>query len=181
MGRSELKTNKVVVLLFQEDTSKLSRVLRKLNVDYQILEPNDTPNFIPTHIILSGSPKSVYDTDAYPLPSWVLASEAKVLGICYGMQLIAHTFGGIVWKMLNLEHGPTKITEIRNGRQKIKTRMMNHQDQVVKLPETFDITAVTNKNHIASFTDHKRFWAVQYHPEDTNYPDLRTFKRFLKQ
>src|SRR5579863_7613215 len=78
---------------------KISRVLTRLNIDYRIVLPNEIPEWQPTHIILSGGPKHVYEDDHDPMPQWVLDSECPVLGICYGMQLIAKTFGGIVVAM----------------------------------------------------------------------------------
>lgn len=166
-----------------ESTKKISYFLNFQGIKYHVLSPDDTPNFQPTHIILSGGPKHVYEKDHYLLPQWVMDSSCPVLGICYGMQIIAHTFGGSVIRMSQLEKGPVEVTEIvtRMGtkNQITELRWMNRHDQVIFIPNTFSITGVTYKNHIASFTDHKKWWAVQYHPESKKYGDKNIFCCFF--
>jgi GMP synthase (glutamine-hydrolysing) len=170
----------VALIVFGNDSSKkISRALQRLKINYVILFPNEIPSFVPTHIILSGGPGHVYEPNHYSMPEWVLKSNVPVLGICYGMQLIAHTFGGTVIKMKDKEDGPVEVTEIIDGHQIINTRWMNRYDQVVWLPNTFIITGVTSKNHIAAFTDYKQWWAVQYHPESIKHGDLSVIRKFL--
>lgn len=175
----------VAVVAFGELSARnISHVLCRLRVNYKIVLPNEIPTFQPTHIILSGGSKHVYEYDHYPLPEWVINSNVPVLGICYGMQLIVHTFGGIVIRMPKKEHGPVEITELLYGdkllQQVTSYRWMNRHDQVISIPNTFDITAVTKDNHIAAFTDHKRWWAVQYHPESQRCGTLHLFRTFLR-
>jgi GMP synthase (glutamine-hydrolysing) len=148
-------------------------------VTYRIVLPEEKPTFKPTHIILSGGPKHVYDQNHYSMPQWVLDSDCPVLGICYGMQLIAKTFGGNVIRMPEKEEGPVEVTEIINGVQSGHIRWMNRYDRVISVPGNFDITGVTDRDHIASFTDHRKWWAVQYHPESTKHGDITVLKRFL--
>ena len=169
-----------LVAFGSKSCGKISRALNRLNVSYKIVFPYEIPTFQPTHIILSGGPKHVYEIDHYPMPQWVLDSNKPVLGICYGMQLIAKTFGGTVIRMNEKEEGPVCVTEIINGHQMMNTRWMNRYDQVVSIPRIFNITGVTDKNHIASFTNNIRWWAVQYHPEAFKHGDLTVFKRFLQ-
>lgn len=166
----------------QLSTNKICDALNRLRVDYRVVLPGEIPAFEPTHIILSGSPKHVYNEDRHPLPEWVIRSPRPVLGICYGMQLIAYTFGGTVIRMSKREKGPVNVTEITPGahpRQVTNSRWMNRYDQVVSVPCSFDITAVTQNNHIAAFTDHVKWWGVQYHPEAPKHGDLRLIKNFL--
>lgn len=160
-------------------TERLSWALNKLGIDHRIVLPHESPSFTPTHIILSGGPKHVYDTDSYIMPKWILNSDIPVLGICYGMQLIAYTFGGMVIKMSEKEEGSVEVTEIINRNQVINNRWMNRYDQVIAIPNNFTITGVTSKNHISSFTDYKKWWAVQYHPESPKHGDLDVITSFL--
>lgn len=180
---SERKSyNKPLVALVafgRTSAEKISCSLNTLKIDYRIILPDETPNFQPTHIILSGGPKHVYEPDHYYLPKWIIDSNVPVLGICYGMQLIAHTFGGTVIRMSQKEEGPVEVTEIINNNQSTYIRWMNRYDQVTAIPNIFDITGVTHNNHIASFTDHIRWWAIQYHPESSKHGDLGVFRRFL--
>lgn len=170
----------VALVQFGKDSTKrLSRALNRMNVDNRIILPHETPTFTYTHIILSGGPKHVYEEDHYAMPKWVMESKVPVLGICYGMQLIAKTFDGNVVRMQLAEQGPIEVNEIIDGYQVINNRWMNRLDNVVILPPNFTKTGVTNKNHIASFTDYKRWWAVQYHPEAKKHGDLNVLRRFL--
>ena len=170
----------VALVSFGNDSTKrLSSMLNKLKVNYRIVYLNEIPSFEYTHIILSGGPKHVYETNHYPMPQWVLDSNAPVLGICYGMQLITKTFGGTVAPMSAVEKGPVNVTEIINGHQVINSRWMNRLDRIVILPPHFTITGVTYLNHIAAFTDYNKWWAVQYHPESKKHGDPSVLKRFL--
>lgn len=165
-------------------TQSISCALYRLGFEYKIVLPYEVPTFQPTHVILSGGDKHVYDIDHYPMPEWVINCNCPVLGICYGMQLIAHTFGGNVVRMDKKEKGPVNVTEfmMRSNviRQDTDVRWMNRNDRVVKVPEGFDIIAVTDHDHIAGITDHNRWWGVQYHPEARHHGNLSLFKRFLR-
>lgn len=173
----------VAILVFGDiSTRRITRVLTQLDVDYRLVLPRETPDFRPTHIILSGSTHHVYEPDHYIMPEWVRTSPCPVLGVCYGMQLIAHTFGGTIVRMCDRERGAIQVTELLNDptvKEVIKPRWMNHRDLVTSLPSQFQVTAVTSNNHIAAFTDYQKWWAVQYHPESKNHGDSSIFQRFL--
>ena len=170
----------VAIIAFGElSGNKISHVFISLNINHQIILPYETPTFAPTHIILSGGPKHVYKSDHYPMPQWVLDSNNPVLGICYGMQLIAYTFGGIVIQMPEKESGLVPVTEIIDDKQVTHMKCMNRYDRVLMLPKEFSLTGITDRGHIATFTDFKRWWAVQYHPESIKYRDINVFRRFL--
>jgi len=175
-----MSSHLVALITFGEVSSAgISRVLTRLGVEYRIVLPNETPNFKPTHIILSGGPKHVYDLNYSSLPQWILDIKCPVLGICYGMQLIAKTFGGTITRMKEKEEGPVNVTEFIDNVQLTHIRWMNRYDQVTSIPNMFSITGVTDKNHIAAFTDYNKWWAIQYHPESSKYLDISVFKRFL--
>lgn len=187
--RSRRKLLVALVVFGVKSSEKICHALNILDIDYRLLLPQEVPSFTPTHIILSGGPKHVYSSDHYPLPQWVIDSKCPVLGICYGMQIIAHTFGGKVTRMEEKEEGPIEVTEIIDmsckGRkdkilvQETNIRWMNRYDRVVSVPNIFNVTGVTSKNHIAAFTDNKKWWTVQYHPESLKHGDLKVLKRFL--
>lgn len=169
-----MKDVHVLVLSFgKKSTIKICKFLENNKINYTIVYPkDDIPDVnLYTHAILSGGPKHVYQKDYYPLPPYIIKSNIPVLGICYGMQLIAKTFGGYVNKMSNKEIGCVLV----NG----KLKWMNRNDNVVSLPKKFVVVETTENGHIASFTDGCKWWAVQYHPESTNCPDYKTFYNFL--
>jgi len=163
-------------------THDICHILSLLNVDYRILLPHEIPSFHFTHIILSGSSRN-FHSPTYPLlPRWVINSSSPVLGICYGMHLIAHTFGAILSPMSQSEIGTINVTEIIQGiypKQRTQSRWMHRHNQVISVPPIFHVTAVTENNHIAAFTDYKKWWAVQYHPESSKHRNIRLFKSFL--
>ena len=194
-------SRKVVALVCFGETSPsgIANVLNRLNVEYYLVlpgnagdpaersspadfvEPEEIPSFAYTHIILSGGPKHVYESDAQVMPQWVINANCPVLGICYGMQLIAKTFKGTVIKMAEKEEGGIQVTEMINDEQLTITRWMNRYDQVLSAPKDFYITGVTDRNHIAAMTDYKKWWAIQYHPEARKYRDIGIIRNFLNK
>jgi GMP synthase (glutamine-hydrolysing) len=182
--QKQTNTNNIFVIIVAFDSysaTNISRVLHRKDVEHRIVFPHEIPKMGYSHIILSGSKKHVYDSNSYKMPEWVLFSSCPVLGICYGMQLIAHTFGGSVIAMEEQEKGPVAVTEMVDGICSTHLKWMNRVDRVVSLPSKFDVTGITDNEHIAAFTDHVKWFAVQYHPEQLNYLDLETFDRFLKR
>ncbi len=171
----------VVINYGNKSSSNISAVLNALGYFNVVLHPYEYPGTKPTHIILSGGPKHVYDPDAYILPQWIINSDIPTLGICYGMQLIAHTFGGNIDRMDRLEKGLVKIREMINDVEVIGNKWMNRYDYVSCLPNKFIITGMTSNNHIAAFTDNIKWWAVQYHPESHKSIDYDTFIRFISK
>lgn len=162
----------------RKSTYKISQILSSLNMRYIIVLPDETPTWKPTHIILSGGPKHVYETSYDPLPKWVIEADCSVLAICYGMQIVVKTFGGEVVRMSEREYGLVPVTEIINDSQKTSLQWMNRYDQVIKAPKGFMITGVTNRNHIASITN-KKYYCIQWHPENKSSMDIELFQKFL--
>ena len=134
----------VVVLDFGSQYSQLiARRVREAGV-YSILLPwdaagEDVARLRPKGIILSGGPASVYDQGAPSLPAWVLREDVPVLGICYGMQLIASALDGGVESAARREYGPATIqvtqpSPLFRDMPPSLDVWMSHGDHVTRLP-----------------------------------------------
>ncbi len=170
----------VVIDFGGQYTHLISRRIRELDVRSEIVFPftelERIKSLDPDGIILSGGPKSVYDDDAPFLSEdiwdWILAEEIPVLGLCYGLHLIAHYFGGRIGAGERREYGITSVT-IRDpdalfvGLGKKQTVWMSHGDKVLELPKEFDVLASSENCEYAAFR-HKYVYALQWHPEVTH-------------
>jgi len=114
-------------------------------------------------LVLSGGPLSVYEdeTDYSLLKEW-LEDERPTLGICYGMQLIAHLLGGVVQKGEIGEYGNTRVCGVASNNY--TTAWMSHRDHVKELPEGFEPSIIT-ENGVVAGMDKKRVYGLQFHPE----------------
>jgi GMP synthase (glutamine-hydrolysing) len=169
----------VVVLDFGSQYSQLiARRIREAGV-YSILLPWDTSweeiaRLRPKGIILSGGPASVYDEGAPSLPAWVLREDVPVLGICYGMQLIANALDGGVEPATRREYGPAKI-EVTQSSPLFRDLppsldvWMSHADHVTRLPTGYVEIARSSNAPIAGMTDGRRY-GIQFHPEVVHTP-----------
>ena len=133
-------------------------------------------------VILSGSHASVYEDSTDKAPQAVFELGLPVLGICYGMQTMAHQLGGRVQSGHQREFGHAEVrahghTELLRGIQDYATGegqgmlkvWMSHGDKVTQLPEGFKVMASTPACPIAGMADEaRRFYAVQFHPEVTH-------------
>ncbi len=133
-------------------------------------------------IILSGSHASVYEESTDKAPPAVFELGLPVLGICYGMQTMAHQLGGIVQSGHQREFGSADVrahghTQLLEGIQDYQTAMghgmlqvwMSHGDKVTELPPGFHLMASTDSCPIAGMADEtRRFYGVQFHPEVTH-------------
>jgi GMP synthase (glutamine-hydrolysing) len=136
----------------------------------------------PAGLILSGGPASVYEAGAPQVDPEALRSGVPVLGICYGMQLIAHHLGGKVDPGKAREYGPALLAvrdpaglfEGLNGELPV---WMSHGDHVTKLPEGFHALASSGNSPIAAFTDGKGVYGIQFHPEVVHTPAGREVLR----
>lgn len=175
-------TPTVCIVIFGSDSaSNISIICNQLGIPYGAVNPDETPNFKFTHIILSGGPKHVYNSDAYSIPDWVITATVPVLGICYGMQAIAKHFGGIVIAMPKKQYGPTVVREINDSHISNSMRWMSRLDRVIVSPNNFNVVGITEQNHIAAITDNGRWYGVQYHPEHPDFSDFDLFKEFLQK
>jgi len=171
-----MTTHSIPVLDFGSQTAQLIvRRLRELGY-YSELLPYDAPEsqvraLSPVGIVLSGGPASVYETGAPTLPTWLPDSNLPVLGICYGMQLISHTLGGIVTRPTGREYGPAMITITRPHPLFADTPTeqpvwMSHGDRIEQLPVGFEAIAANPATPFAAIADDQRRWyGVQFHPE----------------
>jgi len=168
-------SNAIAILDFGSQFSQLiSRRVREANV-YCELFPWDAPAervlaLNPRGIILSGGPNSVYDPGAPTLPAYVLQAGVPVLGVCYGMQLLAMALGGAVTPAQRREYGPAQITLLDNALLPAGTRELNvwasHGDHVAQLPPGFRAIATSANAPIAGMADEARkIYAIQFHPE----------------
>ncbi|MDP2753368.1 MAG: glutamine-hydrolyzing GMP synthase [Nitrospirota bacterium] len=128
-------------------------------------------NFNPKGIILSGGPSSVYDSGA-PIPDLkIFELGVPVLGICYGMQLMAHCLGGKVAKAQKREYGRAELIiddrkDIFEGIPVKTTVWMSHGDRIERCPPSFNPIAHTDNSPVAAMANKgKRFYALQFHPE----------------
>ena len=133
-------------------------------------------------IILSGSHASIYEETTDKAPRSVFELGVPVLGICYGMQAMAHQLGGVVQSGHTREFGHADVrahghTQLLDGIQDYATSMghgmlkvwMSHGDKVTELPPGFKLMASTDSCPIAGMADEeRRFYAVQFHPEVTH-------------
>lgn len=177
----------IVILDYGSQYSQLiARRVREASVYCELL-PWDAPAekalaLKPRGFILSGGPNSVYDAGAPTLPDYVLASGLPVLGICYGMQLLAHHLGGQVARSQRREYGPAELHidvpqnplfhQWRGESASHASQVwMSHGDKVEALPAGFAPLAHTANSPFAAAADVQRgYYAVQFHPEVVHTP-----------
>ena len=178
----------VVILDFGSQFAQLiARRVRELNI-YSELLPHDTPwaeiaKRQPKAIILSGGPASVYDADAPYLDPAIWSGGIPVLGICYGLQLMAHQLGGEVAPSTKREYGPAvvQITSedgLFRGLDRTQPVWMSHGDRIVRPPTGFTTTAETETSAFAGLADPTRsLYGIQFHPEVVHTPAGREILR----
>ena len=166
---------KIVILDFGSQTTQLiGRRVRELDTFCEILPYNKFPNDDPSVIgvILSGSPYSVHDPEAFKVDLSQFIGRVPVLGICYGAQFISHILGGKVEKTDTREYGRAKLlyfdTEnpLFKGFETNSQVWMSHGDTITAIPDEFHMIASTADVKYAAYASTKRpIWAVQFHPE----------------
>lgn len=166
----------IVVLDFgSQYTQIIARKLRESGVYSEIVPYNESIEDImartPKGIILSGGPASVYASDSYHPDSTIFDLGLPILGICYGMQLIAQHFGGSVIPATSHEYGKAKLdiiveNEIFKDTQNGQIVWMSHGDRVESIPSGFEKIAISENSPYAAITDTNRnIYAFQFHPE----------------
>ena len=140
----------------------------------------------PSAIILSGGPASVGESDAPALDPGFLDLGVPVLGICYGMQLLAQNLGGQLAQSLTREYGPSDLTlaapcALWEGIESTSRVWMSHGDKVLVPPAGFTVTGKTPTLDVAAMADEARkIYAVQFHPEVHHSVDgERMLRNFL--
>src|SRR5574341_1908465 len=172
----------IAIIDFGAQYSQLiARRVREAHV-YCELFPHDAPAekvlaLRPRAFILSGGPNSVYDPGAPPLPGYVLNSGLPVLGICYGMQLLAQSLGGHVQASPAREYGRAELRASDSALFRFSTShfalptspfqvWMSHGDKVDRPPPGFSAVASSDNCAIAAMEDPARqLFALQFHPE----------------
>ncbi|MFN3332758.1 MAG: glutamine-hydrolyzing GMP synthase, partial [Caldilinea sp.] len=167
----------IVVLDYGSQYSQLiCRRVREVNVYAELVSwdraAEALPRLKPQGIILSGGPNSVYDLGAPTLPTIVLESGVPVLGVCYGLQLLAHTLGGRVAPAQEREYGAATI-HVTGAESLLFADLpdtlqvwMSHGDRVEHLPDGFLSIANSSNSPLAAIADEKRrLYGLQFHPE----------------
>jgi GMP synthase (glutamine-hydrolysing) len=125
----------------------------------------------PKGIILSGGPNSVYDEGAPTCDPAIFNLGIPILGVCYGMQLMAKQLGGVVERAENGEYGKAALiiddpTDLLTNVDDGTTMWMSHGDSVLRVPEGFDTLAHTANTPCAAIADPlRKIYGVQFHPE----------------
>lgn len=168
--------DKILILDFgSQYTQLIARRIREQKVYSEIVPFNTSLDkikaFQPKGIILSGGPSSVYDAEA-PIPAKeVFELGLPVLGICYGMQLMARMLGGEVARATKREYGKATLhvdddSDLLWGLSQKSTVWMSHGDRIEQMPDGFMIVGHTDNSPIASMANKaKKFYALQFHPE----------------
>ncbi|MCE3010183.1 MAG: glutamine-hydrolyzing GMP synthase [Proteobacteria bacterium] len=151
-------------------TQLIARRLREIGV-FSEIHPFDyslekIQAFRPKGIILSGGPSSVYEKESPQRNVSELLRVAPLLGICYGMQLIAKELGGEVTPSSTREYGANVVRwdESFGSLPQLQKVWMSHGDVVKNPPPGFVINARSESGHAAAMKSN-RVWAVQFHPE----------------
>ena len=166
---------KIIILDFGSQTTQLiGRRVRELDTFCEILPYNKFPHDDPSVIgvILSGSPYSVYDPEAFRVDLARIRGKYPILGICYGAQYMAHTYGGKVEPAASREYGRANLKSfdhtnpLFHGFQENSQVWMSHGDTITAIPEGFHGIASTDKVTYAAYQAiGEPLWGVQFHPE----------------
>jgi GMP synthase (glutamine-hydrolysing) len=174
-------TEKILILDFgSQYTQLIARAVREANVYCEIIPFHKSFEFEPglKGIILSGSPFSVNDTNAPDVDVENFIRNVPVLGVCYGAQLTAKRFGGIVAKSNKREYGRAMLQRSMDDRllndvSETSQVWMSHSDTIKQLPPGFELLATTESIPVAAFKKnglHQHsgdfpLYGVQFHPE----------------
>ena len=170
-------TDKILILDFgSQYTQLIARVVREANVFCEIIPFQKEIVFDDylKGVILSGSPCSVNETDAPVVNVKAIAEKVPVLGICYGAQLTAKLYGGVVAKSNKREYGRAALkivrdSELTEGVSAESQVWMSHSDTIQKLPLGFELLGTTESIPVAAFVNESaavnKIFGLQFHPE----------------
>ena len=187
----DIKTKAIIIIDFGAQYSRLiARRVRESNTYCEII-PYDAGSEILNEqdvigVILSGGPNSVYEDGAPMAPAWVFDAGVPILGICYGMQLIAHQLGGKVESGTEREYGHAVIHKDGQGNvlfEGLDSEIpvwMSHGDRIEELPPGFRSLAYSENSPIAVMGNEEgTYFGIQFHPEVVHTPQgseiLRNF------
>lgn len=170
------QVDRIIILDFGGQYAHLiARRIRELNVYSELAPPNVSPEELkaskPKGLILSGSPASVYKPESPTCNPEIFNLEFPILGICYGLHLIAQAFGGRVEPAEKREYGKIELyvddhSDLFEGVESSTICWMSHGDLVVNLPSEFEILAHTANTPTAAVRHRRlKIYGVQFHPE----------------
>ncbi|HOI29545.1 MAG TPA: glutamine-hydrolyzing GMP synthase [Melioribacteraceae bacterium] len=173
---------KILILDFgSQYTQLIARRIRESKV-YSEIHPHNYPvskiiDEKPAGIILSGGPMSVYDPGSPRIPDQLFELGIPVLGLCYGLQLIAQTNNGKVEPAANREYGKAHIEllgsdPLLDSVENNSIVWMSHGDYITKLPDGFRVSAKTENSPICAISNpDKKIFGLQFHPEVAHTAD----------
>ncbi len=187
-----MATEKIIILDFgSQYTQLIARKVREAGVYAEIypfnIDKGKIQELAPKGIILSGGPSSVYAEDA-PIPNFdVFSLGIPVLGICYGLQLMAYQLGGKVDKAARREYGRAELTidaddDIFAGVKNPTLVWMSHGDHLTEPPTGFETIAHSgNTDFCAIRSANRKIFGVQFHPEVHHSEDgKQILKNFVR-
>ena len=191
--RFQNNNHRILIVDFGSQVTKLiARRVRDLGVYSEILTPKEIYELKEFNsvkgIILSGGPSSVTNQKFQIIPKYLFEKKIPILGICYGLQLIAKLFGGkIKASKKRREFGRALIYKRKNSVltknffRKNNSVWMSHEDAVVKLPKGFNAVAFTKSSKLTIIENTiKKIYGVQFHPEVTHTTNgTQMFKNFI--
>ncbi|WKZ70572.1 MAG: glutamine-hydrolyzing GMP synthase [Melioribacteraceae bacterium] len=177
-----IHTETIIILDFgSQYTQLIARRIREQNVYCEIhphtIHIDRIRELNPIGIIFSGGPMSVYDKDAPQISSDYFELNIPILGICYGLQLLAKNFGGKVEPADKREYGKAEIIITKDSKlfRDVKNKSvvwMSHGDFITNLPSDFHVTAKTENSPICAIgNESKKIYGVQFHPEVVHTED----------
>jgi GMP synthase (glutamine-hydrolysing) len=195
-----IHSQKILILDFgSQYTQLIARRVREIGVYCELwawdVNEQQIREFAPDGIILSGGPESVTEANSPRAPQYVFNAGVPVLGICYGMQTMAHQLGGKVQGSDLREFGYAQVEllkatqlfdkiedEINTAGNSLLDVWMSHGDKVINIPDGFETIAQTSNCPHAGMVNHqKQFYGVQFHPEVTHTKQgLRILEHFVK-